>query len=367
MSPSDEFFQPQEPQPQPQQQPRRYPAESLSTPPTSPTATTRPQPINIPQSSSGSSSSQRRPGRRNSVSVRSAASSLPTTSTMACLLSSSYDAGAGGKVIGIGSLVETEEETTESEVERTTLPSSSTPSTTSWKRTTGFSKPLTRARTMTMVVDDTPYPDLPADVRSWTSNHVAEYLGYSLRFYPKPITQDLGRYVRQRMEINLKWRSMILKAVGMLRRETLRASRVDKVNWEDGYDADKDGALLPSPRAQASFEDLSEQEQQGATTTTESCPTETDLVQEPTSSSISSADKGKGKAVDRTAAAAGPRQREREGDNIQNLRRGMVDDITGVLQSWKREQEARWATGLGFAEGIVFGGMAVALMMKFTR
>lgn len=236
-----------------------------------------------------------------------------------------------------------------------------------------------------MVVDDTPYPDLPADVRSWTSNHVAEYLGYSLRFYPKPITQDLGRYVRQsahltgskfldlqeedleRMEINLKWRSMILKAVGMLRRETLRASRVDKVNWEDGYDADKDGALLPSPRAQASFEDLSEQEQQGATTTTESCPTETDLVQEPTSSSISSADKGKGKAVDRTAAAAGPRQREREGDNIQNLRRGMVDDITGVLQSWKREQEARWATGLGFAEGIVFGGMAVALMMKFTR
>lgn len=52
------------------------------------------------------------------------------------------------------------------------------------------------------------------------------------------------------MEINLKWRSMIMKAVGMLRRETLRASRVVSMNWEDGYDPEKDGGaqtVSPAP------------------------------------------------------------------------------------------------------------------------
>lgn len=46
-------------------------------------------------------------------------------------------------------------------------------------------------------MDETPYPDLPAEVRAWSSAHVAEYLGYSLRRYPRAITEDLGRYVRQ--------------------------------------------------------------------------------------------------------------------------------------------------------------------------
>lgn len=64
-----------------------------------------------------------------------------------------------------------------------------------WKRSVSFT---TRpARSATVVLDETPFPDLPTDVRSWTSAHVAEYLGYSLRRYPRAITEDLGRYVRQ--------------------------------------------------------------------------------------------------------------------------------------------------------------------------
>lgn len=42
------------------------------------------------------------------------------------------------------------------------------------------------------------------------------------------------------MEINLKWRAMIMKAVGILRRETVRASRMDLMHWEDGFDPEKD-------------------------------------------------------------------------------------------------------------------------------
>lgn len=41
-----------------------------------------------------------------------------------------------------------------------------------------------------------------------------------------------------------------MKAVGMLRRETLRASRVVSMNWEDGYDPEKDGGaqtVSPAP------------------------------------------------------------------------------------------------------------------------
>ena len=48
------------------------------------------------------------------------------------------------------------------------------------------------------------------------------------------------------MQINLKWRTMIIKAVGMLRRETIRASRVDTMRWEYGHDADKDEPLTSS-------------------------------------------------------------------------------------------------------------------------
>lgn len=47
--------------------------------------------------------------------------------------------------------------------------------------------------------------------------------------------EDLGR-----MEINLKWRAMIMKAVGILRRETVRASRMELMHWEDGFDPEKD-------------------------------------------------------------------------------------------------------------------------------
>jgi len=136
MSPSDEFFQHQQALP------------------------TTSQPINIPQgrSKADQHGGQGWLGRRNSLPVRSS-SSLPTTTT-----------------------------TVE---DATTLPS---PPTSPWTQTIGFTRPT---RSKTMVVDETPFPDLPRDVRSWTSGHVAEYLGYSLRFYPRAITEDLGRYVRQ--------------------------------------------------------------------------------------------------------------------------------------------------------------------------
>jgi len=64
-----------------------------------------------------------------------------------------------------------------------------------WKRSVSFTTRPTRSATV--VLDETPFPDLPTDVRTWTSSHVAEYLGYSLRRYPRAITEDLGRYVRQ--------------------------------------------------------------------------------------------------------------------------------------------------------------------------
>jgi hypothetical protein len=64
-----------------------------------------------------------------------------------------------------------------------------------WKRSASLTRPSRSATTM--IVDETPYPDLPAEVRAWSSAHVAEYLAYSLRRYPRAITEDLGRYVRQ--------------------------------------------------------------------------------------------------------------------------------------------------------------------------
>ncbi|KAF9163696.1 hypothetical protein DFQ26_002257 [Actinomortierella ambigua] len=111
---------------------------------------------------------------------------------------------------------------------------------------------------------DIPYPDLPTNVRTWTSSHVATYLCFILRFYPRAITEDLARYVRQtaclngeefldiqdddlaRMGINQKWRQLIMEGVRALRRETLRMTRsLDGMRWEDGFDPLKD--MIPPP------------------------------------------------------------------------------------------------------------------------
>ncbi|KAG0237140.1 hypothetical protein BGW42_001716 [Actinomortierella wolfii] len=112
---------------------------------------------------------------------------------------------------------------------------------------------------------DIPYPDLPTNVRSWTSSHVATYLCYILRFYPRTITEDLARHVRQtaclngedflniqdddlaRMGINQKWRQLIMEGVRALRRETFRMTRsMDGMRWEDGFDPLKDKTPPPS-------------------------------------------------------------------------------------------------------------------------
>lgn len=60
----------------------------------------------------------------------------------------------------------------------------------------------------------------------------------------------------------------------------------------------------------------------------------------------------------------------------QELRRGIVEDISSILLSWKKDQEAALAKkatesstigGLGFMEGVVIGGLIVAFMMRFAR
>ncbi|KAG0278248.1 hypothetical protein BGZ95_004370 [Linnemannia exigua] len=241
----------------------------------------------------------------------------------------------------------------------------------------------------------TPYPDLPAEVRAWSSAHVAEYLAYSLRRYPRAITEDLGRYVRQRMEINLKWRSMIMKAVGMLRRETLRASRIDSMNWEDGYDPEKDNGLqtvspAPSSPTQSDEEDRSLGHSTSATTSSDathshsqdnsqsqtqpdSCSSTilfTATTITPTTPSLSSANT--------TTMENSKTQEQIQPIDAQDLRRGIVEDISSILLSWKKDQEAALAKkaaaaesssigGLGFMEGVVIGGLIVAFMMRFAR
>ncbi|KAF9942426.1 hypothetical protein BGZ67_001782 [Mortierella alpina] len=325
MSPSDEFF---------------------SQP--SPTSTSTPQPINIPQ------------GRRNSrssaafTSANARSGSLPTMSPI-------------------------NSATTQSQ-----MPS---PPISPWKRSNSLSRPT---RSATLVLDETPFPDLPPDVRAWTSGHVAEYLGYSLRLYPRAITDDLGRYVRQsacitgaqfidltqedleRMEINLKWRTMILKAVGMLRRETIRASRVDTLNWQDGYDPEKDGALpCPSSSSSSSIHEDHDHEHSHSIHHSASATTESDSthIQEHSvivNSNITHSHAGM-ESIKEVSLA------QTESVDAQELRRGIVEDITGVLLTWKNEQEimAKKAqsssSSLGFTEGVVIGGLIVAFMMRFSR
>ncbi|KAI1318681.1 hypothetical protein EDD11_005974 [Mortierella claussenii] len=342
MSPSDEYFNPQQ-----QQQQQQY------NNPTSPTAYSS-QPINIPQGQV-----QNNPWRSNSNSNKSRRNSMPV------------------KPLSSAPLVKPGSMPTPSDL-TSYMPS---PPTSPWKRSGSFSKP---ARSMTTtaswMVDETPFPELPADVRSWTSSHVAEYLAYTLRLYPRAITEDLGRYVRQsanltgaqfidlreedleRMQINLKWRSMILKAVGLLRRETLRASRIDELNWEDGYDPDKDGAMPASP---SSDEDASSSIHHSASATTESEPTA--FVQEHAFNDHTHRDTEMAdvKQIEHTTTPV----------DAQELRRGIVEDIASVLLSWKKDQEDKTkkaqATsaigGLGFMEGVVIGGLLVAFMMRFSR
>ncbi|GJJ68194.1 hypothetical protein EMPS_00540 [Entomortierella parvispora] len=252
-----------------------------------------------------------------------------------------------------------------------------------WKRSVSFTTRPTRSATM--VLDETPFPDLPTDVRAWTSSQVAEYLGYSLRRYPRAITEDLGRYVRQtacldgaqfidlreedleRMQINLKWRTMILKAVGMLRRETIRASRVDTMHWEDGHDADKDEPLANSiSSSEGSSSDSSTflgGEQQLH-------PTHHQHHSSSASAESQSSFHRQDSRLGRTMEPA----KETPLDP-QELRKGIVEDITEILQSWKKEQEAKTkkleqaaATGgLGFMEGVIIGGLLVAFMLRFSR
>ncbi|KAG0002139.1 hypothetical protein BGZ80_002962 [Entomortierella chlamydospora] len=334
MSPSDEFFS-------------HYTSNNQ---PASPTSS---QPINIPQGRQRQGEPGARVGRRNSMPAKPLSSSSSKSGSMPTV---------------------------------TSMPS---PPTSPWKRSGSFSKP-NRAAT-TLVLDETPYPDLPTDVRSWTSSHVAEYLGYSLRLYPRAITEDLGRYVRQsanlngshfldlreedleRMQINLKWRSMIMKAVGMLRRETIRASRIDDMNWQDGYDPAKDGPT-PSPSVHSDEEPAAPSIHHSASATAES---EITHVQERSTSSNSNdnAISALTSTINDTIATNMERSKNQDPIDMQELRRGIVEDISGILLSWKKEQEAlakkkaeaSLSGRLGFMEGIVIGGLIVAFMMRFSR
>ncbi|KAF9929732.1 hypothetical protein FBU30_001249 [Linnemannia zychae] len=274
-----------------------------------------------------------------------------------------------------------------------------TPPVSPWKRSTSLTRPF---RSATVIVDDTPYPDLPSEVRAWSSAHVAEYLAYSLRQYPRAITEDLGRYVRQtaclhgaqfldlshedleRMEINLKWRSMIMKAVGMLRRETLRASRIDSMNWEDGYDPEKDSGQIASPAPSSPTQSDEERSLSHSTSATIS----SDISHSQENSQPQSHNHNRIASVttvlptldnsDQHSTMENDKLQQRKEQvpiDAQELRRGIVDDISGLLLSWKTEQEAALAKkaqqsnigGLGFMEGVVIGGLIVAFMMRFAR
>ncbi|KAF8977805.1 hypothetical protein BGZ46_007102 [Entomortierella lignicola] len=329
MSPSDEFFNHH---------------ISSSNQPTSPTT---PQPINIPQGRQ-----RQGVGRRNSMPAKPLSTSLgkpgsaPTTSYM---------------------------------------PS---PPTSPWKRSNSITKPSRSATTL--ILDETPYPALPTDVRTWTSSHVAEYLGYSLRLYPRAITEDLGRYVRQsanlngsqfidlqeedleRMQINLKWRTMIMKAVGMLRRETVRASRIDELNWQDGYNPEKDGPTPCPSVLSSSDEDSLPSVHHSASATTES---ETTHVQESSGHLNSSAIPTLTSIIDQSITSNMENSKNESTIDLQELRRNIVEDVSNLLLSWKKDQEviakknaeASSSGGLGFMEGVVIGGLLVAFMIRFSR
>ncbi|KAF9210295.1 hypothetical protein BGZ59_009618 [Podila verticillata] len=259
------------------------------------------------------------------------------------------------------------------------------PPTSPWK--TSESK-LTRSATM--IVDETPYPNLPTDVRAWTSSHVAEYLGYNLRFYPRAITEDLGRYVRQsaclngaqfidleeedlgRMEINLKWRAMIMKAVGILRRETVRASRMELMHWEDGFDPERDTISSAASSYQDSTPSVSRsssirRRSSVATIIAESSvATIPEETSEPPVATYTSTMPSNDVSVDKKTEL-----------DVTELRQSIVCDIKEVLLVWKREQEESIKkaaaaaeasrSSLGFMEGVVIGGILVAFLLRFSR
>jgi len=103
--------------------------------------------------------------------------------------------------------------------------------------------------------DPTVYPKLPNDPKTWTSDHVAQYLTYCLRLYPPAIIRDLTRYVSEehtltgkrfmrlkeenlrRMNFNERWVKLIMMGVKALRRQSLKdkilGGQYDKIVEED--------------------------------------------------------------------------------------------------------------------------------------
>ncbi|KAF9140826.1 hypothetical protein BG015_001505 [Linnemannia schmuckeri] len=343
------------------------PPASAANSPSSVTFST--QPINIPSSNNASQSRERESGRFGGRPLRSSAS---------------FRTSRAGSLPNISHSPPTQQ---------APMPS---PPVSPWKRSASLTRPSVH-RSATLIVDETPYPDLPAEVRAWSSAHVAEYLGYSLRRYPRAITEDLGRYVRQtaclngaqfldlseedleRMEINLKWRSMIMKAVGMLRRETLRASRVVSMNWEDGYDPEKDGGaqtVSPAPSSPTHSDEEDRSISHSASATTSSDQTHS---QENSQSQSQTQSYNRRSFVFSTTTDNNTMENAKVNPvDTQELRRGIVEDVSSILLSWKKDQEAALAKkaaesssspigGLGFMEGVVIGGLIVAFMMRFAR
>lgn len=170
MSPSDDDFYksalPSQPTP---------PGAASNSSPSAVTFST--QPINIPSSNASRS---RESGRFGGRPLRSSAS-LPTVA---------------GVAARSGSLPSMSSSPSPSPpVQHQQMGPMPSPPVSPWKRSASLTRPSRSATTL--IVDETPYPALPAEVRAWSSAHVAEYLAYSLRRYPRAITEDLGRYVRQ--------------------------------------------------------------------------------------------------------------------------------------------------------------------------
>ncbi|KAG0045257.1 hypothetical protein BGZ89_005699 [Linnemannia elongata] len=173
---------------------------------------------------------------------------------------------------------------------------------------------------------------------------------------------------------------MIMKAVGMLRRETLRASRVVSMNWEDGYDPEKDSGaqtVSPAPSSPTHSDEEDRSISHSASATTSSDPTHSQETSESQTQSHNRRSIVLSSITTTDNNISTMENTKIQPVEAQELRRGIVEDISSILLSWKKDQEAALAKKatessstigtLGFMEGVVIGGLIVAFMMRFAR
>jgi len=94
-------------------------------------------------------------------------------------------------------------------------------------------------------------PELPSNPESWTCAHVSLYLSHRLRLTPKPIVDDLTRFIKEdarltgkrflnlteadliSMQFQESWRKAIMTGIKLLRRESRNMDFMPEVDEED--------------------------------------------------------------------------------------------------------------------------------------